>query len=116
MNDEIVKIKKQNPLICLLDKTFEDELGVTTYDLYTQGRNYFMTKCRVAYTNIISIIVPNLGVIETGKLINRNHATVSWQRKKYYELIKEDESFQSMYKRVYNKFNQLKREQENGMG
>jgi hypothetical protein len=116
INDEIEKIKKQNSLIALLDKAFEEEISVTTWDLYTQGRNYFMTKCRVAYTNIISSIAPELTVIEIGKLINRTHCTVSWQRGKFSDFMKYDKSFKEMYERVYNKFNQLKREKENGMG
>lgn len=116
INDELEKIKKRNPLINLLDKAFEEEISVTTFDLHTQGKNYFMTKCRVAYTNIISSIAPELTVIEIGKLINRTHCTVSWQRGKFSDFMKYDKSFKEMYERVYHKFNQLKREKENGMG
>jgi hypothetical protein len=114
-NEELEKIKKRHPIINLLDRAFEEEISVTTWDLHTQGRNYFMTKCRVAYTNIISSIAPELTVNEIGKLINRNHSSISWQRKKFEDFIQFDKSFQSMYERVYNKFNQLKREKENGL-
>lgn len=115
INNELEKIRKQNPLIVLLDKAFEEEISVTTFDLRTQGKNYFMTKCRVAYTNIISCIAPELTVVEIGKLINRNHSSISWQRKKFKDFVRFDKSFQSMYERVYNKFNQLKKEKENGL-
>ena len=115
INEELEKIKKRNPLIHLLDEAFEDEISVTTWDFRNQGRNYFMTKCRVAYTNMISSIAPELTVIEIGKLINRTHCTVSWQRGKFSDFMKYDKSFKEMYERVYNKFNQLKKEKENGM-
>lgn len=112
-NEELEKIKRRNPLIHLLDEAFEDEISVTTWDFRNQGRNYFMTKCRVAYTNMISSIAPELTVVEIGKLINRDHSSISWQRKKFEDFIRFDKSFQLMYERVYNKFNQLKKEKEN---
>lgn len=114
-NEELEKIKRRHPIINLLDKAFEEEISVTTFDFFNQGRSYFMTKCRVAYTNIISSIAPELTVIEIGKLINRDHSSISWQRKKFEDFIQFDKSFKKMYERVYNKFNQFKREKENGM-
>lgn len=116
MNDEVLRIKKQNPIISLLDKAFEDELGISYSELYEQGKTRFLAKCRIIYTDIVGKIASQLTVIEIGKLINRSHSVISWSRKKYYDLIKYDKSFKEMYERVYHKFNQLKREKENGMG
>lgn len=111
----IERIKKNNPILLVLDDCFFEEFGVTIEDLWDRDRTRFVQMCRTLYTQQAHSIAKHLTTNELGILIKRHHATIIWQLKQHNGWLEFDKEYQRMYTRLQNKFNQLKRKKENGM-
>lgn len=108
-------IKKNNPILLVLDDCLCEEFGITVADLQERDRTRFVQMCRTLYTWHAHSIAKHLTTNELGTLIKRHHATIIWQLKQHNDWLEFDKEYQRMYTRLQNKFNQLKNEKENGM-
>lgn len=115
MIENVDKIKCAFPALKLLDKAFEDEFYVTTDELLSRSQVQRLSQFRAVYVNIAKRIAPCLLYKELGAIVNRDHCTAIWYVKKYDDWMEYDASFRDFYNRIETKFEQLKKEQENGM-
>lgn len=109
------RIKKNAPILELLDKAIEEEFGISIQNLKERDRTRITTTYRVLYSGFAREIIPRITCIELGYLINRTHGAILWQLKQYNNWLDVDKSFQETRNRLQTKFQQLKQERENGM-